>query len=59
LRATSGGSFAVPLAWTDRAELSPWKALKKIPPLLDASHLWALVELLEVLMAQQEAKDQS
>lgn len=59
LRASSGGSFVVPLAWTDRAEPSPWNALKKIPPSLDALHLWALVELLEVLMPQEETEDQS
>jgi hypothetical protein len=56
LRASSGGSFTVPLSWTDRAEPSPWETLKKIPPSLDALHLWELVELLEVLMAQKETE---
>jgi hypothetical protein len=40
-------SFAVPLAWTDRGEPSPWSDLKKTPPILYVAHLWALVELLD------------
>jgi hypothetical protein len=49
LQGTAGGSFAVPLAWTDRGEPSPWIDLKKLPPILHVPHLWTLVELLDSL----------
>ncbi len=54
LGGTEGGSFAVPLAWTDRALPSPWEALGKKPPCLSAPLLWALVEVVESLSQQDE-----
>jgi hypothetical protein len=52
LRGTSGGTFAVPLAWTDRAEPSPWQTIGKSPPLFSAQSLASLVELLDLLSAR-------
>jgi hypothetical protein len=54
LRGAADDSFAVPLAWTDRAEPSPWTALKKFPPFLHAPHLSALVELLDLLSPPED-----
>jgi hypothetical protein len=47
---TAGGSFAVPLAWTDRGAPSPWSDLKKLPPILYVPHLWSLLELVDSLV---------
>jgi hypothetical protein len=56
LRGTSGGTFGVPLAWTDLAEPSPWELLEKDPPIFSAPFLWVLVELIDSL-ATQDAKE--
>ncbi|MCA9247222.1 MAG: hypothetical protein KDA42_08915 [Planctomycetales bacterium] len=54
LRGTGGGTFSVPLAWTDRAKPDPWQAIGKNPPLLSAPSLASLVELLDLLSAQDD-----
>jgi len=54
LGGTSGGTFAVPLAWTDRAEPSPWRTLGIDPPLLSAPSLASLVELMDLLSARDD-----
>jgi len=56
LKGTAGGTFAVPLAWTDRAKPSPWEAVGKNPPQLDVPSLWTLVELLDSL-SQQDGRE--
>ena len=56
LKGTAGGTFAVPLAWTDRAEPTPWELLGKNPPQLDVPSLWTLVELLDSL-SQQDGRE--
>lgn len=52
LRGTSGGTFSVPLAWTDRAGPSPWQMIGENPPLFSAQSLASLVELLDLLSAR-------
>ena len=59
LRGTSGGTFAVPLAWTDRAEPDPWQIIGKNPPLFSAPSLASLVELLDLLSPQDEGEGES
>jgi hypothetical protein len=59
LRGTSGGTFGVPLAWTDRAEPSPWEAIGKDPPLFSAQSLSSLVGLLDSLSSQDDTEGQS
>ncbi len=59
LRGTSGGTFAVPLAWTDQAEPSLWEVLEKDPPIFHAPFLWTLVELLGSLSTQDAKKGES
>jgi hypothetical protein len=49
LKGTSGGTFTVPLAWTDREPPSGWQILEKNPPRLVAPALWTLVELVNSL----------
>jgi len=49
LKGTSGGTFGVPLAWTDRGPLAVWQISGKNPPRLAASALWTLVELVDSL----------
>jgi hypothetical protein len=49
LKGTSGGTFTVPLAWTDRKPPSVWQILGKNPPRLAAPALWTLVELVNSL----------
>jgi len=56
LRGTAGGTFAVPLAWTDQAEPSPWELLEKDAPIFSAPFLWRLVELVDSL-SRQDAKE--
>jgi hypothetical protein len=52
LKGTSGGTFGVPLAWTDRGAPSIWQILGKNPPRLAVPALWTLVELLDSLSGQ-------
>lgn len=52
LKGTSGGTFAVPLAWTDRGPPAVWQILGKNPPRLAAPALWTLVELVNSLSHQ-------
>ena len=59
LKGTSGGTFGVPLAWTDRAEPSPWQILGKNPPFVSAPALWTLVELLDSLSRLKEREGES
>jgi hypothetical protein len=59
LRGTTGGTLAVPLAWTDRAEPCPWQAIGRNPPLFSAPSLSSLVELLGLLSAQDEKEGKS
>jgi hypothetical protein len=54
LRGTSGGTFAVPLAWTDRAEPNPWQTIGSNPPLFSAQSLASLVELIDLLSARDD-----
>ena len=56
LRGTACGTFAVPLAWTDRAEPSAWELLEREPPIFSAPFLWALVEQVDSL-STQDAKE--
>jgi hypothetical protein len=57
LRGTAGGTFAVPLSWTDHAEPTPWELLDREPPVFAAPFLWELVELIDSLRsAQSEAR---
>jgi hypothetical protein len=53
LRGTDG-TFAVPLAWTDRAEPNPWQTIGRNPPLFSAQSLASLVELLGLLSARDD-----
>jgi hypothetical protein len=48
------GTFAVPLAWTDRAEPNPWQTIGINPPLFSAQSLVSLVELLDLLSARDD-----
>jgi hypothetical protein len=59
LQGTAGGTFAVPLAWTDQAEPSLWELLEKDPPIFHAPFLWTLVELLGSLSTQDAKKGES
>ena len=59
LKGTAGGTFTVPLAWTDRGEPSPWEIIGKNPPRLAVSSLWTLVGLLDSLRRQDEAEGES
>ncbi|MBN2560483.1 MAG: hypothetical protein JXQ75_06100 [Phycisphaerae bacterium] len=59
LRGTSGGTLAVPLAWTDWGELSPWEAIGRDPPLFSAQSLDLLVELLGSLSSRDDGEGQS
>ena len=54
LRGTSGGTFAVPLAWTDRAKPNPWQTIGRNPALFSAQSLASLVELLDLLSARDD-----
>jgi hypothetical protein len=54
LRSASSGSFAVPRAWTDRGEPSPWQVIGKNPPIFSAPSLCSLVELMNSLSAQDD-----
>ena len=56
LQGTAGGTFAVPLAWTDQAEPSLWELLEKDPPIFHAPFLWTLVELIGSLSTQDAKK---
>ena len=56
---TVDGTYTVPLAWTDRAEPSPWEALGKDPPIFSAPSLWALVELLDALSPHDAKESES
>ena len=53
LRGTAGGTFAVPLSWTDQAEPTPWELLDREPPFFAAPFLWKLVELIDSLRSAQ------
>ena len=59
LKGTSGGTFAVPLASTDRGAPSVWQILGKNPPLLATPTLWTLVELLDSLSRQTPEESES
>ena len=48
------GTFAVPLAWTDRAEPNPWQMIGKNPPLFSAQALASLVELVALFSARDD-----
>jgi hypothetical protein len=53
------GTFAVPLAWTDRAEPNPWQTIGRNPPLFSAQSLASLVELLGLLSARDDTEGQA
>jgi len=59
LSGTASGTFTVPLAWTDRAEPSPWELLEKDPPIFSAPFLWALVEQVDSFTTQDANGDES
>jgi hypothetical protein len=59
LRGTTDDTFAVPLAWTDRAEPSSCSGPEHIPLFFSASRLLSLVELIDSLRPREERKDLS
>jgi len=58
LRGGTGGTFAVPREWTNRAEPSPYAHLEPAPRLvMSFDQLWALAELLEGIERREEGLD--